>query len=222
MVCTSGTPGSGKTTLCTKLAGVVRERLGIPVVSLVQEYARTYISRYGVPKDMWEQIRILRKQLAEEDRVLDCDILFTDSPYQLGLLYAMDLPRTADEKGTLAFNDLFKMMAKANLGHHYDLVLHLPPVLKPVQDGVRAEHQFDHDWRVRADQDIRFIFRLFPPREFLVLEPTLPENWDRMSDLEQRRRLGELRVDMAVEHIAKHLAEREKAGEIVRKLKGSP
>lgn len=205
----TGVPGAGKTTLSTKLAGSLRDQVGVKVVSLVQEYARSYISRYGVPTKLWEQVRILEKQIAEEERVMNCDVLVTDSPYPLGFLYSMDLRNPLDPKDTILFNDLFKMMTKYGEGHRYDLILHLPPILEPVRDGVRIDQQFDPQWRLKADSDIRFIFRLFPPKKFETLDVELPSTWHSLSDLERRREIGSLRLVKALDLIKDSLKELE-------------
>jgi nicotinamide riboside kinase len=197
-----GVPGSGKTTLATKLAGCVRERLGFKVVSLVQEYARTYIGRYGLPGDIWEQRRILEKQIAEEDRVANCDVMITDCPYPIGWLYSLDLCDFNNPKDCMQLSDLFSRMCKLNVGYRYDLIMHLPPVLDPVADGVRAEYQFEQAWRWKFDSDLQFVFRQFPPRKFELLNVELPGGWDKMPDLERRNFVGKERLEMALELIS--------------------
>ena len=48
---------------------------------------------------------------------------------------------------------------------------HLPPVLKPVDDGVRPKRDFDDTWRAEADNKIQFICKtLFPCKNFITLK----------------------------------------------------
>ena len=81
----TGVPGSGKTTLARSVASVYRNKL--KRAELVSEYARRYISKHGNITFLWEQYRILEKQLEWENSV-KADILISDSPVHLGFLYA--------------------------------------------------------------------------------------------------------------------------------------
>jgi nicotinamide riboside kinase len=77
-----GVPGSGKTSLSRALAVACRGVDQLKHVELVNEYARRYISKHGQIESIFEQYRILEKQLEWEDSVCNdkLDIMITDSP----------------------------------------------------------------------------------------------------------------------------------------------
>jgi nicotinamide riboside kinase len=170
----TGVPGSGKTTLSRAIAARCRTIENLKHVELVQEYARRYIAKHGSITSIFEQYRILEKQLEWENSVCNekLDMMITDSPIFMGFNYCVDLPKT-NSKEIMFFNDIFKKMVKLNYPvARYDIVFHLCPVLKPVDDGVRSEQQFDDSWRTRADLMIRSIMNIFKPVEFYTLEQT--------------------------------------------------
>jgi adenylate kinase family enzyme len=86
-----GVPGAGKTSTARGLASVCRRIDGLNSVELSAEYARRYIAKYGPIEETWEQYRILKKQLDWENSVGNVDLLLTDGPIFLSLMYAMDL-----------------------------------------------------------------------------------------------------------------------------------
>ena len=173
-----GVPGAGKTTLARAIASRCRSIKGLQHIELVQEYARRYIAKYGNITSIFEQYRILEKQLDWEDSVCNSklELMITDSPIFLGFNYCIDLPKT-NSKEILFFNDIFKKMVKLNYPKaRYDLVFHLCPSVKPIDDGIRPEQQFDEAWRTNADIMIRSIMNIFKPVEFYVLEKTRLED----------------------------------------------
>jgi nicotinamide riboside kinase len=175
-----GVPGAGKTTTARALAGSIRQYTNLKTVELVAEYARVYIHKYGIDS-IYDQVRILNKQIAEEDRYPDAtDIIITDSPIFLGLGYALELREEGNTKHTMVLNDLFKDMNKLNQIPRYDIIFHLPPTNKPMKDGTRAEHHFDDKWRKEADIRLQSVFHIFPPRKLITLEATSTE--DRVKD----------------------------------------
>ena len=166
-----GVPGSGKTSTARVLAGMCRSIDGIQNIELIQEYARRYMAKYGEITDLFEQNRVLNKQLDWEDSVgNNVDLIITDSPVHLGWLYAQILRKIDDPRDVIYMNDLFKNMTKINTPHRYDIIFYLPPVHKPVDDGVRPAYNFDQEWREKASQEIKFIFKLFPPKHFIEVE----------------------------------------------------
>ena len=61
----SGCPGAGKTTLARGLSSQIRGNTRFKTIELVDEWARTYINKYGI-KDIGDQILILEKQIKDE------------------------------------------------------------------------------------------------------------------------------------------------------------
>jgi len=167
----TGVPGAGKTTLSRALAASCRNHEGLRQVELVQEYARRYISKHGDITSIFEQYRILEKQTEWEDSVCNdkLDIMITDSPIFLGFIYCCEFPKR-DSKEIMFFNDVFKKMVKLNCPiPRYDLIFHLCPTLKPVDDGVRPLQHFEESWRSKADLMIRATMEIFKPVQFIVL-----------------------------------------------------
>ena len=168
-----GSPGSGKTTLARALCSACRRLPNIKTVELVSEYARRYISKYGPIENIFEQYRIMTKQLEWEDTVLSkYDMVITDSPIHMGFLYAIDISKKTP-KDVMVFNDIFKEMTKISMPiPRYDIIFHLPPKLKPVEDGVRIEKHFDETWRQESNNIIKSIFKIFPPKKFIEIQST--------------------------------------------------
>ena len=165
-----GVPGSGKSSVARGLAARGHEKL--KKIELVSEYARRFISKYGTIDRVSDQYKILQKQIDWEDVIPkdETDVLITDSPVFLGFLYALTLRDSNDIKDAMYVNDIFKRMTKLNCPHRYDIIFHLPPLWKPVHDGVRPKEHFSDDWRDEADLMLQFIFKLFPPKYFITLK----------------------------------------------------
>jgi len=167
----TGVPGAGKTTLARALAASCRGIENLKHIELVQEYARRYISKHGNITSIYEQYRILEKQLEWEESVCNekLDIMITDSPVFLGFIYCTELPKNTS-KEIMFFNDIFKKMVKLNNPiPRYDAIFHLGPTLKPVNDGVRPDEHFDESWRQKADIMIRSTMEIFKPANFFII-----------------------------------------------------
>ncbi len=168
----TGVPGAGKTSTARAMVAQMRKTTEYSKVELVQEYARKYISKHGEIEHLWEQYRITNKQIEWEDSVCTdkLEVMVTDSPVFLGFLYANQMPRRKP-KDVMLFNDIFKMMTKLNHPYpRYNYIFHFPPVLTPVDDGVRAPHQFNQEWRDDADMQIRALFKIFRPGFFVDIK----------------------------------------------------
>lgn len=168
----TGVPGAGKTSTARALVAQMRKIHSFSKVELVQEYARRYISKHGEIEHLWEQYRITNKQIEWEDSVCTdkLEVMVTDSPVFLGFLYANEMPRRKP-KDIMLFNDIFKMMTKLNHPYpRYNYIFHFPPILTPIDDGVRAAHQFSQEWREDADIQIRSLFKIFKPGFFKVIQ----------------------------------------------------
>jgi nicotinamide riboside kinase len=164
-----GVPGSGKSAVARGVAASAYDRIG--KVELVAEYARRFITKYGSVDRVFDQYRILQKQLEWEDVVPkeETDVAITESPVHMGFLYAMEIRNPNNEKDTMYINDIFKTMNKVNCPCRYDIIFHLPPIWEPSKDGVRPEIHFDKRWREESDNKIQFIFKLFPPKIFQTI-----------------------------------------------------
>lgn len=167
-----GVPGTGKTSTARALAAMCRRIEDYKRVELIAEYARRYIYKYGSEGiDLTDQYKIMEKQIEWEQAVPpETDLIITDSPVHLGFIYALDL-RKDTVKDTMYINDIFKRLNKINSPERrYDVIFHLPPVLKPVDDGIRKEDQFKESWREKSDWRIKYVFDLFPPKTFVTIE----------------------------------------------------
>jgi len=187
-----GVPGSGKTSLCRAVTSACRRIPSLQRIELVSEYARRYISKHGRVEDIWEQYRIMEKQIEWEDSIpiKKTDLVITDSPIHLGFLYACDIV-TNKPKDIMVYNDIFKKMSKLNEGKpRYDIIFHLPPTIKPVDDGIRSPEQLDDNWRKENNTKLCFIFdTIFKPASLLTIESADMNN----------------RVSVVIEHLNKLL-----------------
>jgi len=187
----TGVPATGKTTAARMLSASFKDVDGVESIELVSEYARRYISKYDEITSVWDQLHIFDKQIEWETHAeKDTDLLITDSPVFIAFMYVLDI-RSTGKKDTMIVNDLFKKMSDLNIPSRYDFVFHLPPILKPVDDGVRPKHHLDPVWREEADQTLKMCFKLFPPKNFIVLEEVSIES----------------RVASCVKHIKNYLNE---------------
>jgi len=165
-----GVPGAGKSSVARGVAARSYDRIG--KVELVAEYARMFLAKHGPVDNVFDQYKIMQKQLEWENVVpaKETDVTITDSPIHMGFLYAMEIRDVNSLKDTMYVNDIFKMMNKINCPQRYDIIFHLPPLWKPDDDGVRPDKHFQDDWRNESDQMIQFIFRLFPPIHLITLK----------------------------------------------------
>lgn len=204
----SGVPGAGKTSTARSVAGAARSIDGLRKLELIPEYARDYIQRKGVMKHLWQQKKVMDLQIEAEDVIpFMTEILITDAPVHLGFIYALELSTGTREDAELMTDIFEKLMWINSPKPRYDLIFHIPPHLPPVDDGVRTSVQFDDKWRSEMDVRARMTFKIFPPGEFLIIDPSLSMA-DRvtfclkaLSDLVSKRKLGQggAPIDEAVE-----------------------
>ena len=89
-----------------------------------------------------------------------------DAPIFLGFIYCCEMPKN-NSKEIMFFNDIFKKMTKLNFPiPRYDIIFHLNPDLKPINDGIRPELHFDEQWRQSANQMIITTMSIFKPKLF--------------------------------------------------------
>ena len=128
-----GAPGTGKSTLAKELAKSIDFKY-------VDEYAREWIARYGEVKTLEEQLLITKTQLYREEK--SGNRIVTDSPIFLGNVYASMLPFNHKDYltgryGLDVLNELQYLLI--NTRDRYLYLFYLPPILDPVDDGVRVQ-----------------------------------------------------------------------------------
>jgi len=170
----TGCPGTGKTSTARAMSAYCSQTENYKRVELIPEYARRYIAKYGPINTLADQYRIMEKQIQWEDTVSvsDTNLLISDSPIHMGWLYVMEFFPLKTSKDLMYSNDIFKRLNKLNYPSRYGIVFHLPPILDPIRDGVRADHHFDQVWRKEADEKIKIIFKMFPPLKFIEIKST--------------------------------------------------
>lgn len=161
----TGAPDSGKTTL----AKMVSARLNLQgyVPAYVHEFARDYITKYGIrPNTVAEQFYVLHVQEQREREMCSgsTQIMYTDCPVMLSYIYAIDLVQ--DAKDLRMLSELYEMTLTL-LGRdgcsqlrdslqiprpRYDLIFYLRPFRETVKDDVRAQ---DWDRIGKLDRQIK-------------------------------------------------------------------
>lgn len=143
-----GGPGTGKSTLARQL---VQELSKNAIAEYVPEYASRYIKEYGIPSELWEQVRIFNKQVEWESRIPNkVEYYVSDCPVILPFVYAIPYYNPKVPKSRLQFCDVFKMITKESI--RYDFLFYLPPELTPKDDGTR--YHLDKDSQEGVDRKI--------------------------------------------------------------------
>lgn len=168
----SGIPGCGKTTSSRAFSAMFKPNGKTLNIEVITEHARTYMFKYGPPKNVWEQYLILDKQIDLEQSIPDAvELLITDSPLQLALQYALDLRDPSSKKDSMVIDDIFHKLNNLNTPPRYDIIFHLPPVIDPVKDGIRPDKHFDKQWRQGADESIKILCKkTFPCKKFVEVD----------------------------------------------------
>jgi len=151
----TGAPDSGKTTL----AKMVSARLNLEgyVPALIHEYARDYITKYGVrPNTVAEQFLVFYMQLERENEMCSSStqIMYTDCPVMLSYIYAIDLVKDDKDRDNLTYLYNKTLMVLEN---RYDLIFMLRPFRETVKDDVRAQ---DWDRIGKLDKQIKAFLNL--------------------------------------------------------------
>ena len=171
----SGLPGTGKSCLARGLSTAFIGVNGFENVEYTAEYARHYIAKYGPPKEIYEQFRIIRKQQEWEDVLPEeISLMITDCPLPMNLAYVLDMRDRKEDvslKDQMMISDIVSMLSKANYPTRYDFMFHLPPVVSPKKDGVRIDLHFEEEWRQTMEGHFSTSFDMFPSKRLEVVVP---------------------------------------------------
>lgn len=142
-----GGPGTGKTTLCKQLD--VDYSLAGYVSSVCLEFARSYISHYGVPVSIFEQFLLYEGQKRREKELNYCDIIFCDNATILNYVYGLMSGNLKDPKEVYALMKLYEWAMKDLPGYE---VFYIPREFSMDKDGIRYQ---DEEFAEIVDTKIR-------------------------------------------------------------------
>jgi hypothetical protein len=194
-----GIPGTGKSYTARAFSSVFKYDGKYLITEVIAEYARSYLAKYGPLETIWEQYKILDKQLEKEERLSPrTELLITDSPLQLAFQYSLDLRRPNSAKDSMVLDDIFHKISSLNTPPRYDIIFHLPPVIEVVADGVRPAQHLDSEWRKEADVNIKYICKnLFPPKKWIEVTPLSIEDRVKFCSEELEKYIREQKESMA-------------------------
>jgi nicotinamide riboside kinase len=146
-----GAPSSYKTTVCTGLESKLKQARYNAETS--KEYARHYISTYGVPVDLHEQLTIYENQNSRDIAVAETNtIMLSDTPAMSSYVFGKRMldakiaredrgkhekPRLPNRAEYKFLEELYmKALKKTNW---FNMIIVFPPTGDIVQDGVRNE-----------------------------------------------------------------------------------
>ncbi len=195
----TGAPDSGKTTLAKMVSAKMNLKGHVP--AYVHEFARDYITKYGIrPNTVAEQFYVLRTQEKREREMCSAStqIMYTDCPIMLSYIYAIDLVRDSKDLTMLGelYEETLRLMgvvknregglrdSLALPDPRYDLIFYLRPFRETVKDDVRAQ---DWDRIGRLDDQVK---------AFLVLHGIVHTE---LTDTNMERRVEY--VEQAIEHV---------------------
>jgi nicotinamide riboside kinase len=146
----TGAPDSGKTTLAKMVSARMNLKGYVP--AYIHEFARDYITKYGIrPNTVAEQFYVLRTQEKREREMCSgsTQIMYTDCPIMLSYIYAIDLVK--DEKDLDMLSELYGETLRL-MKNRYDLIFYLRPFRETVKDDVRAQ---DWDRIAKLDDQVK-------------------------------------------------------------------
>lgn len=142
-----GGPGTGKTTLVKQLD--VEYSMAGYISDVCLEFARSYIVRYGVPSNIFEQFLLYEGQKQREDELSHCDIIFCDNATILNYVYGLISCNFKDPKEVYALMKLYEWAMKDLPGYE---IFYVPREFALEKDGVRYQ---DEDFAALLDQKIK-------------------------------------------------------------------
>ncbi len=132
----AGGPSSGKSTLCRQLVNDLSINYGVNVEQ-VTEYARTHISRYGVPEWAIQPVMEWSQEQRERDAGYSSSIV-TDCPRFLAYIYGiMNYDRQLDKSSVFLFTRLYEGALNSLLDYSNVILLNQPN--KMTDDGIRYQ-----------------------------------------------------------------------------------
>ncbi len=196
----TGAPDSGKTTLAKMVSAKMNLKGYVP--AYVHEFARDYITKYGIrPNTVAEQFYVLKVQEQREREMCSSStqIMYTDCPIMLSYIYAIDLVRDAKDLKMLSelYEETLRLLGNPNISSglrtelqipkpRYDLIFYLRPFRETVKDDVRAQ-----DWDRIGKLDTQV-------KSFLVLHGIVHTE---LTDTNMEHRVEY--VEQAIEHALK-------------------
>lgn len=152
-----GAPCTGKTTLAKQLSVELQYRWQ-RVAEYIDEYARQFVARFGVPT-VYDQYYFFEQQLKKEAQVSSrTEFLITDSPCYLSYIYGSKVMDTRNGKDRLYFLALVERLAEHL--HRYDYTFYLPVTDNLVEeDGMRIHTT--EETRVDVDRRIQGFFAIY-------------------------------------------------------------
>lgn len=142
-----GGPGTGKTTLIKQLD--VDYSMAGYISSICQDFARTYIIRYGPPENIFEQFLLYEGQKQQEEELSYCDIIFCDNATILSYVYGLLLCDFKNPQQVYALMKLYEWAMKDI--STYEL-FYVPREFPLSWDGVIYQNE---ETAVRVDQKIK-------------------------------------------------------------------
>ncbi|MCF8010432.1 MAG: ATP-binding protein [Clostridiales bacterium] len=142
-----GGPGTGKTTLCKQLD--VDYSLAGYCSSVCLEFARSYISWYGPPENIFEQFLLYEGQKRRERELDYCDIVFCDNATILNYVYGIMSCDIKSPRETYALMKLFEWAMKDIPSYE---IFYIPREFSMNRDGIRYQ---DEDFAHVIDQKIK-------------------------------------------------------------------
>lgn len=142
-----GGPGTGKTTLCKQLD--VDYSMAGYISDVCLEFARSYISWYGVPTNIFEQFLLYEGQKRREEELRHCDIIFCDNATILNYVYGL---MSCDFKNTKEMYALMKLYEWAMNDLPGYEIFYTPREFGMEKDGIRYQ---DDEFAVVVDNKIK-------------------------------------------------------------------
>lgn len=124
LIAIAGSQGTGKTYLARGLTNELNRRGKNS--DYVSEVAREWIGKFGIPKDVADQLDIFQLQLEREDSVLrnkSLDYLVVDSPLYLPYMYGVLASDVNCTKEQYRLQRLFSRVLKYSTRYSYNIIL---------------------------------------------------------------------------------------------------